>query len=173
MVVHEPPSPEITPMDLPEEIVAVLVPFAPLSSDRAWAKAQFLAVGALLANGRRTVASALRVIGKAGERHFTSYHRVLNRDAWSCPAAGRVLLGLILAVLPAPAPLVLPADDAIERRDGRRIRAKGCDRDPVRSSKAHPIQCVGLKWVCLAVLVPVPWGGRPWALPVLTALSVS
>ena len=170
-MVHKPSSLEMTPVDLPPEIVTALAPFAPLFSDRAWAKAQLLAVGALLVNGRRTVASALRIMGQAGERHFTNYHRVLNRDAWSCLAAGQVLLGLILAVLPKDAPLVLAADDTIERRNGRRIAAKGCYRDPVRSSVAHPIRCFGLKWVCLAVLVPVPWGGRPWALPLLTALS--
>jgi hypothetical protein len=110
-----------------------------LFCDRTWTKAQALAIGALLATGRRTVASALRIIGLAGERHFTNYHRLLNRDAWSCLAAGQVLLGLILAVLPRDAPLVLAADDTIERRNGRRIRAKGCYRDPVRSSKKHPI----------------------------------
>ncbi|HYN63775.1 MAG TPA: transposase [Candidatus Limnocylindrales bacterium] len=158
-------------MDLPPDIVAALAPFAPLFSDRSWTKAQTLAVGALLAIGRRTVASALRITGNAGERHFTNYHRLLNRDAWSCLAAGQVLLGLILAVLPADAPLVLAADDTIERRNGRRIGAKGCYRDPVRSSKTHPIKCFGLKWVALAVLVPVPWSGRAWALPLLTALS--
>ena len=157
-------------MDLPPEIVAILAPFAPLFSDRSWVKAQLLAGGALLAVGRRTVASVLRVVGLAGERHFTNYHRLLNRDAWSALAAGQVLLGLILAVLPGDAPLVLAADDTIERRNGRRIAAKGCYRDPVRSSKKHPIKCFGLKWVCLTVLLPVPWGRRAWALPVLTAL---
>jgi hypothetical protein len=170
MVVHEPSSVETSPVDLPQEIVAVLAPFAPLFADRSWAKAQTLAVGALLATGRRTVASALRIMGRAGERHFTNYHRVLNRDAWSCLAAGQVLLGLVLAVLPADAPIVLAADDTIERRNGRRIRAKGCYRDPVRSSKKHPIKCFGLKWVVLTVLVPVPWADRAWALPILTAL---
>src|SRR5262249_42183222 len=124
----------------------------------------------VLAVGRRTVTAALRIMGRARERHFTNYHRVLNRDAWSCLAAGQVLLGLILAVLPADAPIVLAADDTLERRNGRRIRAKGCYRDPVRSSKKHPIRCFGLKWVVLAVLVPVPWGTRVWALPILTAL---
>ena len=84
---------------------AILAAFAPLFSDRSWAKAQTLAVGALLVVGRRTVASALRVMGLAHERRFTNYHRLLNRDAWPCLAAGRVLLGLILAVLPPDAPL--------------------------------------------------------------------
>lgn len=158
-------------MDLPQEIVATLAPFAPLFAERTWGKAQALAVGAILAPGRRTVASALRVMGLAGERHFTNYHRVLNRDAWSALAAGRVLLGLILALLPADAPLVLAADDTVERRNGRKIAAKGCYRDPVRSSVRHPVRCFGLRWVVTAALVPMPWGGRPWALPLLAALT--
>jgi DDE superfamily endonuclease len=158
-------------LDLPPEIVAILAAFAPLFSDRVWVKAQLLAVGALLAPGDRTVCATLRVMGLSQERHFTNYHRVLNRDAWSCLAAGQVLLGLIVAVIPRDWPIVLAADDTIERRNGRRIKAKGCYRDPVRSSRKHLVKCFGLKWVALMVLVPVPWSHRVWALPFLTALS--
>jgi hypothetical protein len=158
-------------VDLPPEIVAILAAFAPLFSDRAWIKAQLLAVGALLATGDRTVCAILRIMGKSQERHFTNYHRVLNRDAWSCLAAGQVLLGLIVAVIPRDWPIVLAADDTIERRGGRRIKARGCYRDPVRSSRKHVVKCFGLKWVSLAVLMPVPWSDRPWALPFLTTLS--
>jgi hypothetical protein len=42
-----------------------------------------LLCGTLLASGRRTIASALRAIGLIDERHFTTYHRVLNRAIWS------------------------------------------------------------------------------------------
>jgi hypothetical protein len=151
-------------------MVAVLATFAPLFSDRVWAKAQLLAIGAILATGRRTVCSVLRIMGLSHERHFTNYHRVLNRDVWSCLATGQVLLGLIVAVIPRDWPIVLAADDTIERRSGRRIKAKGCYRDPVRSSRKHVVKCFGLKWVALTVLVPVPWSQRVWALPVLTTL---
>ena len=171
MVVDEPPTLETTPVDLPPEIIALLAAFAPLVSDRAWAKAQMLAVGAILASGRRTVCSILRIMGLSQERHFTNYHRVLNRDAWSCLAAGQVLLGLIVAVIPHDWPIVLAADDTIERRGGRRIKARGCYRDPVRSSRKHVVKCFGLKWVVLMILVPVPWSERVWALPFLTTLS--
>ncbi|HMB07515.1 MAG TPA: transposase, partial [Isosphaeraceae bacterium] len=98
-------------MDLPPEMVAVLAAFAPLFSDRVWIKAQTLAVGAILATGSRTVCSALRIMGLSHERHFTNYHRVLNRDAWSCLAAGQVMLALIVAVIPHDWPIVLAADD--------------------------------------------------------------
>ncbi len=90
MVVHEPSALDTPPMDLPPEIVAILAGFAPLFSPGVWTRAQALAVGAILATGPRTVCSVLRVIGMAQERHFTNYHRVLNRDAWSCLAAGQI-----------------------------------------------------------------------------------
>jgi hypothetical protein len=157
-------------LDLPPEIVALLAAFAPLFSDRTWIKAQTLAVGAILAIGHRTVCAILRTMGLSQERHFTNYHRILNRDAWSCLAAGQILLGLIVAALPRDWPIALAADDTIERRRGRRIRARGCYRDPVRSSRKHVVKCFGLKWVALMILVPVPWSDRAWALPFLTTL---
>src|SRR5512135_3569881 len=155
MVVDEPPTLETTPVDLPPEIIALLAACAPLVSDRAGAKAQMLAVGAILASGRRTVCSIPRIMGLSQERHFTNYHRVLNRDAWPCLAAGQVLLGLILALIPSDWPIVLAADDTIERRGGRRIQARRCYRDAVRSSRGHLVRCFGLKWIVLTVLVPV------------------
>jgi hypothetical protein len=158
-------------MNLPPEMVAALTAFAPLFSDRTWVKAQTLAIGALLTTGNRTVCAVLRIMGLGQERHFTNYHRVLNRDAWSCLAAGQVLLGLIVAVIPRHWPIALAVDDTIERRSGRRIKAKGCYRDPVRSSRKHLVKCFGLKWVALMILVPVPWSQRVWALPILTCLS--
>src|SRR5918995_5266506 len=171
MVVHEPSALETTPVDLPPEMVAILATFAPLFSPCVWTKAQTLAVGALLATGPRTVCATLRIMGLSQERHFTNYHRVLNRDAWSCLAAGQVLLGLIIAVIPRDWPIALAADDTIERRSGHQIKARGCYRDPIRSSRKHVVKCFGLKWVALMILVPVPWSRRVWALPLLTALS--
>jgi hypothetical protein len=80
-------------------------------------------------------------------------------------------LGLLITLLVPPgAAIVFGADDTVERRSGRKIRAKGCDRDAVRSTKKHVIRCFGLKWVSMMLLVPVPWSRRVWALPFLTAL---
>src|SRR5918998_4899991 len=157
---------------LPEAIVLVLAPFAPLFSHRVWLHAQVLLVGAILAPGARTVTAALRVMGLAAERHFTNYHRVLNRATWSARHGSRILLGLLIVQLvPSGATLVFGADDTVERRAGRKITAKGCYRDAVRSSKHHVIRCFGLKWVSMMLLVPVPWSRRVWALPFLTALG--
>lgn len=56
----------------------------------------------------------------------------------------------------------------MERRSGRKLTAKGCDRDAVRSSNKHVIRCFGLKWVAMRLLVPVPWSRRVGALPCRT-----
>jgi hypothetical protein len=156
---------------LPEAIILVLAPFAPLFSHRVWLHAQVMLLGAMLAPGARTVTAALRVMGLAAERHFTNYHRVLNRATWSARHGSRILWGLLITQLVPPgATIVLGADDTVERRSGRKITAKGCYRDAVRSSKKHVIRCFGLKWVSMMLLVPVPWSRRVWALPFLTAL---
>ena len=156
---------------LPEAIILVLAPFAPLFSERVWLHAQGWLVGAILSPGPRTVTGALRVMGLAMERHFTNYHRVLNRATWSARHGGQILLGMLITrLVPPGATIVLGADDTLERRSGGKIAAKGCYRDAVRSSKKHVIRCFGLKWVSMMLLVPVPWSRRVWALPFLTAL---
>jgi DDE superfamily endonuclease len=156
---------------LPEAILLVLAPFAPLFSHRVWLHAQLLLLGAILAPGARTVTAALRATGLAAERRFTNYHRVLNRATWSAGQGSRILLSMLVTLLvPPEATIVLGADDTVERRRGRKINAKGCYRDAVRSSKAHVIRCFGLKWVSMMLLVAVPWSRRVWALPFLTAL---
>lgn len=156
---------------LPPEMILVFAPFAQLFSDRVWLHAQVLVLGALLAPGKRTVSSCLRIMGLAWEEHFTNYHRVLNRATWSALQASQILLGLLVRVLAPPgATLVLGADDTVERRSGRQIKAKGGYRDAVRSSRKHVVKCFGLKWGSMRLLVPVPWATRVWALPFLTVL---
>ena len=112
---------------LPEQIILVLAPFAPLFSRRVWRHAQLLLLGTMLAPGSRTVTAVLRVMGLAGEHRFTNDHRVLNRAMWSARQGSRILLGLLITLLVPPgAAMVLGADDTIERRGGRKITAKSC-----------------------------------------------
>ena len=37
----------------------------------------------------------------------------------------------------------------------------------MRSSRSHFVKAIGLRWVCLMLLVTIPWPGRSWALPIL------
>jgi hypothetical protein len=158
---------------LPPAMLALLAPFALRFSRRVWSHALVLVVGTLLAPGRRTVTAALRAMGLDHCRRFERYHRVLNRDRWSSLAVSRILLRLLVATFVADGPLVLGIDETIERRRGAMIAAKGIYRDPVRSSHAHFVKASGLRWVCLMLLVPIPWAARTWALPFLTALAPS
>ena len=38
---------------------------------------------------------------------------------------------------------------------------------------AWVVTCLGLQWIGMALLVPLPWSQRPWALPFLTLLAPS
>ena len=158
---------------LPSRFATVILSFAPLFFQRSWRHAEVLLLGAILAPGKRTVTSLLQISGLAQERRFVNYHRVLNRAAWSPRAASRLLLALLVAAFVPTGPVVLGIDDTIERRRGRRISAKGIYRDPVRSSHGHFVKASGLRWLSLMLLVPIPWAGRVWALPFLTALAPS
>jgi hypothetical protein len=155
-------------------MIRVVTPFAPLFSERIWQHVQLLLAGAILAPGRRTVASALRAVGLGEERRFCRYHRVLSRAVWSSREASRVLLGLLVeAFVPEGGALVLGIDETLERRRGKKIAPKGIYRDPVRSSHEHFVKTSALRWVCVALLAEVPWASRVWALPFLSTLAYS
>jgi len=135
-----------------------------------------LLAGTLLTPGRRTVASALRVMGLRQTPTFTNYHRVLNRNTWSSrDLSRRLLMRLLRPLVPSAAPLVVGLDDTLERRRGAKITAKGIYRDPVRSSRSHFVKASGLRWLSLMLLAPVPFarGASSWALPFLTVLAPS
>ena len=158
---------------LPKEIIQILVPFAPLFSERVCQHAQVLLAGAILAPGTRTVGSALRAVGLDQQRCFHRYHRVLSRAVWSSREASCVLLKLLVGTFVPDGPLVVGIDETLERRQGKKIRAKGIYRDPVRSSHSHFVKSSALRWVCLTLLAEVPWAKRVWSLPFLSALAYS
>lgn len=161
-------------LTLPAAIVAVLMPFATLFSEPTWRKAQLLLVGAILTTGQRTVAQALRVMGRSQHHDYARYHEVLNRAVWSPRQAARILLGLLLEHLgPGSGPLVFGIDETLERRRGPRIEAKGTYRDAARSHRGHVVKASGLRWVSLMWLGQIPWASRVWALPLLTVLAPS
>jgi hypothetical protein len=158
---------------LPAEYLNILAVFAPLFSNCLWAHVQVLVVGAILTPGQRTVTAVLRIMGLSHERHFQTYHRVLNRAVWSCWEVSRVLLQVLVRTFAVGGPIIVGIDDTIERRWGAKIKARGIYRDPVRSSHSHTVKASGLRWLSLMLLVPIPWAKRVWALPFLTVLAPS
>src|SRR3954466_15434295 len=108
---------------LPERFLSRLVGFAELFTRRTWTNVLVLLAGAILAPGRRTVTSALRILGRECDPDFCTFHRILNRAEWSSRAAARKLLMLLIkALVPSGAPVVIGFDDTIERRWGAKIK---------------------------------------------------
>ena len=155
-----------------EELADRLRPFATCFTAAIWRHVPVLVAGALLAPGRRTVTAALRVTGLDRTASFAVYHRVLSTARWSARAVAHRLLLVLVATLVRDGPVVVGIDDTIERRWGARIGARGIYRDPVRSSRGHFVKASGLRWLCLMVMAPMPWGGV-WGLPFLTVLAPS
>ena len=137
-------------------LVSLLTPFSALFQLGTRLKSHLLPAGAILSPGKRTVTSALRVMGLSDEPGFAQYHHVLdvlhvlNRAAWPPLRLGRTLLRLLLQHLdqgcgPWCSGLVFGIDETLERRRGRRINAKGIHRDGVRSSGSHFVKASGLR----------------------------
>jgi hypothetical protein len=157
----------------PHELTDSILVFQSLFSKRVWPAVQVLLRGAILAIGPRTVTAVLRVMGLSEEERFQQFHRVLNRVKWSPLKASRRLLMALIAAFAPSGPLVMALDDTIERRRGARIAARGLYRDPVQSSHNNLVKTSGLRWLCLMLVVPIPWVRRYWALPFCTALTPS
>jgi len=156
-----------------DDIITVLSTFSPLFSIKVWNYAQTLLTGAILCSNQRTVAAILRVMGLGKDKHFISYYRVLNRACWSGLQASKIMFGLLIMLVPASFPVIIGIDDTIERRKGKKIKAKGCYRDPVRSSQKYVVKCFGLKWISMMLIVLLPWSDHYWSLPFLTVLTPS
>ena len=134
-------------LTLPAAMVPILAPCSTLFTNPTWRKAQLLLVGAILATGQRTVAAALRVMGRSDQDDYARYHEVLNRAVWSPREAARILL-LLQYLDRGDGPLVcgvrsLTNRETLERRRGARIRARGVYRDAVRSSRQQLVKASG------------------------------
>jgi hypothetical protein len=160
-------------LSLPTTFISVMAVFAPVFSKPVWQHVKVLLTGAILAPGKRTVTSALCVRGLSAAAPFQPSHRVLNRAVWSPLGASRLLLRLLVAVCVPAGVVGFGLDETIERRRGAHINAKGIDRDPVRSSRAHVVNVSGRRWRCGRRLPPMSWAHRVWALPLMTALCPS
>ena len=160
------------PTQASKELAAWLRPFASCFTAAIWRHVLVLVAGTLLAPGRRTVTAALRVMALDQTASFAVHHRVLSTARWSARAVARRLLLVLVAAFVQDGPVVIGIDDSIERRWGAKIKARGIYRDPVRSSRGHFVKASGLRWLCLMLMAPMPWGGI-WGLPFLTVLAAS
>src|SRR5258706_12387974 len=161
-------------MPLPDPIIEVLTAFRPLFTAPTWRKLMTLLTGTLLAQGRRTVAAALRASGNDMAANWSLFYHVLNRSRWSPLAVSRQLLLLIVETfIPAGASVDPVIDETLERRWGRKISKRGHYRDSALSSRERSVSSPGLRWIVMAVGVTLPWTKQRWALPFLCLLATT
>ena len=157
----------------PDGFLGLIIAYSGLFSKPVFVHARLLLAGAILAPGKRTVTSILRVLGLSEETKFHKYHRVLSLARWCALKGAHILLGQLLNAFLAEGPVVVGIDETVERRWGGQIKKRGIYRDSVRSSHAHFVKCSGLRWISLMLLIPISWAARVWALPFLTVLAPS
>ena len=119
------------------EIITILTVFSSEFTRPTWNNIQTLFFGAILCRGARRITCILRVMDLQEERNFSKYHRVLSRAEWNGLALSKILLGLLIKILPKAWPILIAVDETLERRRGKKIKAKGVYRDAVRSSQAR------------------------------------
>ncbi|MDQ5884258.1 MAG: hypothetical protein QG556_597, partial [Pseudomonadota bacterium] len=110
---------------LTTEILAVLTAFSSEFSRPTLKNIQILLIGAILCRGPRRISSILRVMGLASEINFSKYHHVLSRATWDGLMLAKIMLGLLIRLLPASWPVLVAVDETLERRRGKKIKAKG------------------------------------------------
>ncbi len=155
---------------LPSKIRKVFDPLESVFSRPIHRRFVLLALAAILTLGGRTITNMLRVLGTLAPGHPTSYHRVFSRDRWSLSHLARRFVTVVLDRFVPRGPILLAGDDTVTEHPGPHVFGKARHRDPVRSTHSYTAFRWGHKWVVLALLVPVPWATRRWALPVLVAL---
>lgn len=160
-------------LHLPPSFLGWLAPFLTAFSRRTRSTTAALATGALLAVGPRTVTNCLRALGLAEHPSFTAFHRVLNRNTWSGLVLARTLLHMVVAAFAPSGPIIIGLDHTLERRRGPHIGPAGRFYDASRRADMPKPTSRGLRWLSAMVLVEVPFAGRVWGLPVLTALTPS
>ena len=159
---------------LPPTLAVLLATFTQCFQARSVVIFEWLVIGWIQCQGRRTLTDVALASGAIGERHISVFHRFFSRASWTLDALGRVVFMVALKWLPADQPLVVLGDDTLARKGGKSIALASMHHDPLLSSARKPFASFGHVWVVLALWVPLPFGsGRGFALPVLFRLYVS
>ncbi|MDQ2731260.1 MAG: transposase, partial [Armatimonadota bacterium] len=112
------------------EIIQLLAIFSTGMTAPTFGNALTLLYGSILTPGRRTVTTALRVMGLEQEQNFTKYHQVLNRAKWSPMLMSHLLLSLLIKLFVSEGEtIVLLVDETLERRQGHQVKYRSYFRD--------------------------------------------
>ncbi|MCA1672432.1 MAG: transposase [Actinobacteria bacterium] len=119
----------------------------------------------------RTVCGMLTGAGLARVWHHARVHRFFSAARWCPHQLGLQVAELVVTHLLAPgAPITVVVDDTLFRRRGKKVHGVGWFHD---GSAAGQVKLgFGNNWVVAAIVVTLPFGTRPVALPVLASLAV-
>lgn len=129
-----------------------------------------LFAGWTLTAGPHAVTQSILVTGVAGRRHVEAFHRFFSRGTWDPDEVARLLFARIERRLPAQAPVRVAIDDTLASKKGPHVFGIGSHVDAVRSTRGYTILAFGHCWVVLAILLPMPFSSRTFALPLLFRL---
>jgi hypothetical protein len=156
---------------IPEPFASVLALYVTCFQARSYPTFQWLVLGWVQCQERRTLTAVALASGAVGARHLSVFHRFFARAAWSLDAVGQVVFQQAVRWLPVEQPVYLLGDDTLARKSGKCVSLASMHHDPLLSTARKPFFSFGHVWVVLAVWVPLPMRrGRGFALPLLVRL---
>lgn len=151
-------------------LLSALAVLRPALTRPGFANLRVLFAGWLQTTGLHAVTESLVVTGVSGRRHHEAFHRFFSRGSWNPDQWGKILLSAALRLVPEGEPIRMVLDDTLATKKGVNVFGIGSHLDAARSTRKRRVFSFGHCWVMLAVLVPVPFSERRWALPVLFRL---
>src|SRR6266478_5683568 len=100
---------------VPPTLAVLLTAFTSCFQERSYLTFQWLVVGWIQCQGRRTLTGVALASGAVGQRHISVFHRFFSRASWALDTLGQVLFTLALQWVPADQPLVVLGDDTLAR----------------------------------------------------------
>jgi hypothetical protein len=158
-------------MNIPAWAMPVLTRVRPACSTPPSHRFGVLMLAAVLTTGRRAVTNVLRTVRAKAPGQMSSSHRVCSQRRWSAWALARPLITFLLDHGVPPGPVFLAGDETVTAHPGPTVCGQGRPRDGVRSSHHYTAYRWGHQGVVVSGLIKLPFATRPWALPVLVALS--
>src|SRR5690349_11426523 len=157
---------------LPGSLSRVLESFRPCFTAPTFTTFVSLLAGMVARPAGRTVCGMLAGAGLAGVWHHSRAHRFFTTARWHPDTVSLAVLRLVVGnLVPIGAPVLLAVDDTLFRRSGRRVDAAYWAYDgSAKVAKGNAKLSRGNTFVVAAVIVSLPFLGRPVALPVLARL---
>ena len=155
---------------LPSSLDELLLLFAPCFSRPTFATFRALLAGQISQTRLRCVTGMLVGARLSGVWHHARAHRFFSNARWCVDELGlRVAEVIVERLLPADAPLVVPVDDSLLKRRGRKVFGCFWHHDATANSRKGSVAW-GNNWVTAGINVKLPFLERTVCLLVLFRL---